>query len=130
MLPTFRYGLGGRLGDGRQYMSWIALDDLVRVAEYALWDDGLAGVVNGVAPEPVTNAEFTKTLAAVLGRPALLPVPAFALKFLLGEMGRELLLSSTRVRPGRLSQRGFRFRYPDLESALVFALSGGSAEGG
>jgi len=130
MLPIFRYGLGGRLGDGRQYMSWIALEDLVRVAEHALRDDGLAGVVNGVAPEPVTNAEFTKTLAAVLRRPALLPVPAFALKFLLGEMGRELLLSSTRVRPGRLSRQGFRFRFPDLESALVFALSGDSAEGG
>jgi len=83
MLPIFRYGLGGRLGDGRQQMSWIALADLVRVVEHALSDDSLEGVVNAVAPEPVTNAEFTKILAAVLGRPALLPVPAVALRILL-----------------------------------------------
>ena len=129
MLPIFRYGLGGRLGDGRQQMSWIALADLVRVVEHALFDDSLEGVVNAVAPEPVTNAEFTRILAAVLGRPALLPVPAVALRILLGEMGRQLLLSSTRVRPTRLSRMGFRFRFPDLDSALRFELGRESSQG-
>lgn len=128
MLLLFRLGLGGRLGDGRQQMSWIALDDLVRVLEHALLDENLHGAVNGVAPEPVRNAEFTKILASVLRRPALLPVPAFALRTLLGEMGQELLLSSTRVRPTRLAQAGFRFLFPDLESALRFSLDEGAAK--
>jgi len=129
MLPTFRYGLGGRLGDGRQQMSWISLEDLVRVAEHVMFDDGLEGVFNAVAPEPVTNAEFTRILASILGRPALLPVPAVALRILLGEMGQQLLLSSTRVRPARLSRTGFRFRFPDLESALRSELGRGSSQG-
>lgn len=128
MLPIFRYGLGGRLGDGRQQMSWILLDDLVRVLEYALLDESLRGAVNGVAPNPVTNVEFTKTLASVLGRPALLPAPAFMLRTLLGEMGQELLLSSTRVRPARLSETTFRYRFPDLDSGLRFELGKRSRE--
>ncbi len=118
MLPPFRLGLAGRIGSGRQWMSWIALEDLLAVIERALTRDSLAGPVNAVSPGAVTNAEFTRTLARVLRRPAILPLPGFAVRLLFGEMGRCLLLEGARVRPGKLIADGFPFVYPDLEDAL------------
>jgi uncharacterized protein (TIGR01777 family) len=118
MLTPFKLGLGGVLGDGRQWMSWIALDDAVGVIGHALADDALHGPVNVVAPEPATNHDFTRTLARVLLRPAIFPVPAFALRLALGEMADALLLSSQRVEPARLIASGHRFRFPELEGAL------------
>ncbi|MGH9581229.1 MAG: TIGR01777 family oxidoreductase [Terriglobales bacterium] len=118
MLLPFRLGLGGRLGSGRQYMSWISLDDVVGAVRHALENDSLRGAVNAVAPNPVTNAEFTRTLGRVLGRPTILPAPAFAIRLLLGEMGESLLLSSQRVEPRRLLDSGYAFQHPELRSAL------------
>jgi len=122
MLPAFRFGLGGRLGAGRQFWSWIALEDLLCVVELALQDDRLSGTMNAVSPEPVTNAGFTEALARALGRPAVLPMPAFAVKLLFGEMGREALLASARVRPARLLESGFEFRFPQLDAVFKQAL--------
>lgn len=122
MLPVFRAGLGGRLGSGRQYMSWIAIDDLMSAIRFALENDTLAGPVNAVAPEPVTNRDFTRTLARALGRPAFLPVPALLLKALPGGLGREAFLASQRVEPRRLREHGFAFEYPHLEDALAHVL--------
>jgi uncharacterized protein (TIGR01777 family) len=119
MLPAFKAGLGGALGTGRQYMSWITLEDAVRVIEFALdAERRLSGPVNVVAPHPVTNREFSRTLGRVLRRPAACPVPALAVRALFGEMGRTLLLEGQRVRPARLEQAGFSFRDIDLEAAL------------
>jgi uncharacterized protein (TIGR01777 family) len=118
MLPPFRLGLGGRVGSGRQWMSWIHLDDLVALMVVALEHDDVHGAVNGVAPHPVTNAEFAQTLARTLGRPALLPVPSLALSIALGEMAG-VLLEGQRVRPEVAETRGFRFHHPDLAGALV-----------
>ena len=118
MLPPFRLGLGGCLGSGRQYLSWIALDDLVEVIAFALTAPNLRGPVNAVAPTPVTNREFTKALGRVLGRPTLCPVPAFAARLAFGEMAQALLLASARVMPAALLRSGFAFRYPDLDGAL------------
>ena len=118
----FRLGMGGVIGDGRQYWSWIALADVVRVIELAIALDGLAGPVNAVAPAPVTNREFTRVLGRVLGRPTVLPLPAPAVRLLMGEMGQALLLDSARALPRRLERAGFRFRHPDLEGALRAAL--------
>jgi len=118
MLPAFRMGVAGRLGDGRQYMSWIAIDDVVGAIDHALRSEDLSGPVNVTAPEPVTNALFTKTLARVLSRPAILSVPGLALRLIMGEMADEMLLASTRAIPVRLLERGFGFRHPDLEGAL------------
>jgi hypothetical protein len=118
MLLPFRMGLGGRIGSGRQYMSWIALDELVGVIIHALTCDILAGPVNAVAPHPVTNLEFTRTLGRVLRRPTVLSVPAFAARLALGEMADSLLLASARVEPARLAASGYAFRYPELEGAL------------
>jgi uncharacterized protein len=125
MLPVFRLGLGGRLGGGRQYWSWIALEDVVRVVEFALQEDALTGPVNTVSPEAVTNTRFTRALARALRRPAFLSVPAFAVKALFGQMGREAMLASARVRPGRLLERGFQFHFPDLDTALQSILAPG-----
>ena len=122
MLTPFKLGLGGRLGTGRQFMSWVALADLAAALTVALADDRLQGPVNAVAPFPVTNAEFTRVLARVLARPALFPAPAFALRLLLGQMADELLLASTRVVPRKLKEAGFQYRHPDLEGALKAAL--------
>lgn len=124
MLPAFRLGLGGRLGSGGQWMSWIALHDLVRVIRCAIASDALAGPVNAVAPQPVTNAEFTVTLGRVVRRPAPIPVPAFALRALFGEMAGLTMLASQRVVPARLGEAGFRFEYPTLEGALRHELGG------
>ncbi len=119
MRPLFSAGLGGRLGDGRQWLSWIGIDDLVDVYHRALWDTALSGPVNAVAPQPVRNTEYTRTLAHVLHRPAVLPVPPLGPRLLLGEQGaRELACASQRVTPDKLSQSGHRFRQPDLEQAL------------
>ena len=123
MLPAFRCGLSGRLGTGRQFWSWIALEDLLRVVELALQEDQMDGVVNAVAPEPVTNADFTRALARMLGRPAILPLPAFAVRLLFGDMGREVLLASARVRPARLRESSFDFQGPTLEAAFKLALA-------
>jgi hypothetical protein len=118
MLLPFKLGAGGRLGSGRQWMSWVTLEDVVRVLRHALESDGLSGPVNVVAPSPVTNSEFTRTLGRVLHRPTLFPVPAFALKLMLGEMAEALLLASQRVMPRRLLSNGFLFGDPQLEPAL------------
>lgn len=119
MLPPFRMGVGGVLGNGRQYMSWIALDDVVGAIHHTLITDSLQGPVNTVAPHPVTNREFTKTLGRVLRRPTLFPLPSFGLRLMFGgEMANELFLSSTRVEPTRLLETGYAFQYPELEGAL------------
>ena len=118
MLTPFRLGVGGRLGHGNQYVSWISLPDLVRVFEGAIDDDDYTGPINGTAPHPVTNREFTKTLGTVLRRPTFLPTPAFALRLALGEMADALLLTSTRAEPARLADLGFEFEHADLETAL------------
>ncbi len=118
MLPIFRMGAGGVIGNGRQYMSWIDLDDVIGAIHHALTTDCLRGPLNTVAPAPVTNREFTKALGRVLSRPTLFPLPAFAAQLALGEMANELLLASQRVEPTRLVASGYQFRFPDLEGAL------------
>jgi uncharacterized protein (TIGR01777 family) len=117
MLPAYRWGLGGVMGSGRQPMSWIALDDLVGVIHYLLFTE-ISGPVNAVSPNTVTNAEFTRTLGAVLRRPTVLRVPGAAIRLALGEMGDALLLRAARVVPSALLAGGFRFLYPDLEKTL------------
>lgn len=122
MLPLFRLGLGGALGSGVQWMSWIHLEDLVELMSFALREPRLEGPLNAVAPNPVRNAEFTRTLAAALGRPASLRVPAFALRLRFGEMA-SMLLESQRVRPQAALAAGFGFRRPELAPALEDLLS-------
>lgn len=122
LLPLFKSGFAGRVGDGTQWMSWIAIDDLVDVFHAGIMDETLTGALNATAPHPVTNAEFTKTLGRVLGRPTFLPVPKLAVKAALGEAGDELALASARVLPSRLQQRGHAFRFEELEPALRFLL--------
>jgi uncharacterized protein (TIGR01777 family) len=123
LLLPFRLGVGGPMGNGRQWMSWIGMDDLTGAIRHALTHDALRGPVNATAPEPVRNAEFARVLGRVLGRPALLPAPAFALRALLGaEMAEQLLLASARVMPARLLATGFVFRAPTLDAALRQAL--------
>lgn len=123
MLPPFRLGLGGVLGSGRQYMSWIALDDVVGTLQHAVVTDALQGPTNAVAPRAVTNQEFTKTLGKVLGRPTAMPLPAFAARLMFGEMADELLLASARVQPTKLLASGYQFRYPELAEALRHLLA-------
>jgi hypothetical protein len=123
LLPVFRLGLGGRLGTGRQFWSWIELGDLLRVVELVLRDDRLSGPVNAVSPGAVTNADFTKALARALHRPAFVPVPTVAVKCLFGEMGQEALLASARVRPARLLESGHAFHFSELEAALKYLLT-------
>jgi uncharacterized protein (TIGR01777 family) len=122
----FRFGVGGRLGSGRQWMSWIALEDVVGAARAALADEQMSRAVNLVAPNPVRNDEFTRVLAQVLHRPAIFPAPAFALRLALGEMADALLLVSQRVQPERLLAKGFAFRYAELELALRALLNPGA----
>ena len=119
----FRMGVGGRFGSGRQWLSWVALDDITGAYLHALANDELAGPVNAVSPNPVTNAEFTATLARVLHRVAVLNVPAFAPKLALGEFADEMLFSSMRIRPTRLLETGYQFRFPELEPALRHTLN-------
>ena len=118
MLPAFRLGFGGRLGSGKQYISWITLEDLLEVFLFALSQPALSGAVNAVAPTPVTNTEFTRTLGRLLSRPTLIPVPSLVIRLMFGEMGEQVLLASTRVDPARLTQARFQFRFPELEGAL------------
>jgi len=120
MLPPFRMGVGGKLGDGRQWMPWIHVQDLVGLYRFAL-DQPLKGPLNGVAPYPVVNADFTKALAGALKRPAVLPMPGFALRLLFGEMAA-ILLASQRVLPKAAEAAGFRFQFPQLAPALADAL--------
>jgi len=125
MARPFLWGFGGRIGSGEQWMSWVTLLDVVAILRFALENGAARGPINVVSPQPVRNAEFTKTLAKTLRRPALLPAPAFALRLLLGEMADELLLSSQRVMPAQLEKLGYRFLHPDLPGALaaVFGMS-------
>jgi len=118
MLLPFRFGVGGRLGSGRQWFSWITLEDSIAIVRAAIVNDGLSGPVNVVAPNPVQNAKFTRIVAKVLRRPAIFPTPAFALRAVLGEMADALLLASQRVRPERLLTIGHRFRFEDFSAAL------------
>jgi uncharacterized protein len=124
MLPPFRMGVGGRVGDGKQWMSWIALDDVVNGLKFVMEDESIHGPVNFVAPNPVTNAEFTKTLGRVLGRPTIFPIPAFGARLAFGEMADALLLASQRVEPSVLEEKGFLFRWPTLEPILAADLRG------
>jgi uncharacterized protein (TIGR01777 family) len=123
MLTPFKLGLGGKIGDGRQYMSWIALDDVVGAFHFLVAHPTASGPVNLTAPNPATNAEFTKTLGHVLHRPTIFPMPAFAAKLAFGEMADALLLSSTRVAPRALEAAGYAFKLPQLEPALRHLLS-------
>jgi uncharacterized protein (TIGR01777 family) len=124
MLLPFKLGLGGRIGDGRQWMSWIDIRDMVGAIHHVLKNDLIQGPVNMVAPKPVTNAEFARTLASVLSRPAIFPMPAFAAKLIFGEMGEELLLGSQKVEPGKLISSGYPFRYRELRVSLEGLLKG------
>ena len=123
MLTPFKLGLGGVIGNGQQYISWIAIDDLVRVIQFSLHAAAVAGPVNAVAPEPVTNREFTKTFGHVLGRPTPFPMPAAAARLAFGEMADEMLLSGALAQPHALASAGFEFHYPHLEPALRHVLS-------
>ena len=118
MLLPFKLGVGGRTGDGRQWMSWIDVQDMVGAIHHILKNDLLQGPVNMVAPKPVTNGEFARTLASVLSRPAIFPLPAFMVKTIFGEMGEELLLGSQKVEPGKLISSGYPFRFRELRTSL------------
>jgi uncharacterized protein len=118
MLPVFRCGLGGRLGDGRACWSWIALEDGVGAIQFVIENAAMRGPVNAVSPHPATNAEFAKALGRIIGRPAIFPVPSFVLNLVFGEMAREAMLASCRAQPTRLLESGFVFRHPELEPAL------------
>ncbi len=118
MMTPFKMGMGGKIGSGAQYMSWVAMDDVTGAIYHTLVTGSLKGPVNVTAPNPVTNKEFTNTLGEVLKRPAVVPMPAFAAKLAFGEMANDLLLASTKVAPKRLSDSGYEFQYPELENAL------------
>jgi uncharacterized protein (TIGR01777 family) len=123
MLPAFRLGVAGVIGSGRQWMPWLAIADAVGMIEHAIANATLSGPVNAVAPAPVTNRAFTKALGGVLGRPTVLPLPAFAARLALGEMADALLLASVRAVPARLQASGYAWRHPDLQGALPAALA-------
>lgn len=123
MLTPFRLGVGGKIGSGNQYMSWIAIDDVIGALLHALHTATLSGPMNVVVPDAVTNAEFTRTLGSVLHRPTLFPMPAFAARLAFGQMADELLLSSQRVVPKKLIESGYHFQYPDLAGALKHVLA-------
>jgi hypothetical protein len=123
MMRPFKFGAGGRIGSGQQWMSWITLQDTVKVIRKVLENRAVSGAVNVVAPQPMRNADFAQTLGRAMHRPAILPTPAFALKFALGEMADALLLASQRVAPARLEQLGHRFSQRDLSSALASILA-------
>jgi uncharacterized protein len=118
MLTPFRMGIGGKVGDGKQWMSWIALEDVVKGLRFVLDNAAVNGPINFVAPNPVTNAEFTKKLGAVLSRPTIFPIPAFGARLAFGEMADALLLSSQRVEPQQLQNHGYHFQYAELKAAL------------
>jgi uncharacterized protein len=122
MLTPFKFGVGGVIGSGKQWMSWVSLDDVVSIVNLALEDERLRGAVNVASPDPVTNEQFTKTLGDVLYRPTILPLPEFAVNLVFGEMGDALLIDSTRVEPKRLKEAGYKFKFTDLRSALENAV--------
>ncbi|HVJ66415.1 MAG TPA: TIGR01777 family oxidoreductase [Caulifigura sp.] len=124
MMTPFKLGVGGNMGDGKQYWSWVTVDDVARMILFSLTHPELSGPVNAVAPQPVTNAEFTRTLGQVLHRPTLFPMPAFAARLALGEMADALILSSARVVPSKLQAAGFEFAHPDLKSGLAAVIAG------
>ena len=122
MLTPFKLGLGGVIGDGKQWMSWISLPDHIDAILFALENENVRGALNSVSPNPVTNQEFTTVMGEVLYRPTFIPVPEFAVNLMFGEMGEALLLDSTRVIPKRLEDAGFKFKFPDLKKALENAV--------
>ena len=122
MLTPFKLGVGGVIGSGKQYLSWIALDDLIKIFHFILENEAIEGAVNAVAPNAATNEEFTKTLGKVLSRPTIIPIPEFAIKLLFGEMGETTVLQGVKVYPQRLIDANFDFKYPTLEAALKRAL--------
>jgi len=123
MLTPFKLGVGGVVGSGKQWMSWISLEDEIAVINFAIENENIRGAVNAVAPNPVTNEEFTKTLGEVLYRPTFIPLPEFAVSMIFGEMGDALLLASTKVMPKRLEDAGFEFKHPNLKEAVEKAVS-------
>ena len=118
MLTPFKMGMGGKVGSGKQYISWVAIDDVIGAIKLALADESIHGALNVVSPNPVTNEEFTKTLGEVLSRPTVMSIPAFAARLVFGEMADEMLLVSQRVAPKKLNEAGYQFKHPELESAL------------
>lgn len=122
MLLPFKLGAGGIIGSGRQYWSWLTVDDAARMFQFAVNHESLSGPVNAVAPQPATNYEFTKALGRVLHRPTLFPLPAFMAKLVLGEMAQDLILASTRVLPGKLTQAGYQYANPELDGAIAAAI--------
>jgi uncharacterized protein (TIGR01777 family) len=122
MLTPFKLGVGGVVGSGKQWMSWISMDDEIAIINFAIENENIRGAVNAVAPNPVTNQEFTKTLGEVLYRPTFLPLPEFAISMIFGEMGDALLLASTKVLPKRLEEAGFVFKYHELKAAIEHAV--------
>jgi uncharacterized protein (TIGR01777 family) len=122
MIPPFKLGLGGKVGSGRQWMSWIDIDDAVSAIRHCVMTSNLTGPVNVVAPQAITNTDFTRTLGKVLRRPTIFPLPAPVARLMLGEMADALLLASAHVKPVRLREFGFQFRYPDLEASLRHVL--------
>lgn len=127
MLPPFKMGVAGKLGSGKQYWSWITLQDTLAAIEFILNNSRVNGAVNMVGPNPVTNAEFTKTLGAVLHRPTIFTAPAFALRLMVGEMANEALLTSFRIVPRKLQDAGFTFQHPELKPALEFLFNDAAA---
>ncbi len=125
MLLPFKMCVGGRIGDGRQWMSWVHVEDIIGLLDFALTNERISGPINGTAPNPVRNAEFTRALAAALHRPAIFPVPAFALKLLFGEMS-QIILGSQRVEPAAARGAGYKFRWPRLDDALQHLLADGA----
>lgn len=123
MLTPFKFGVGGTIGSGKQWMSWIAIDDLVLIIHFFLENSELQGAFNLTAPNPVTNEQFTKALGNALSRPTILPIPEFAVKLMFGEMGERLLLEGARVLPKRLEDAGYTFQFPELEPALKHVLN-------
>jgi len=123
MLTPFKLGVGGVVGSGKQWMSWISLDDEIAVINFAIENENIRGAVNAVSPNPATNEEFTKTLGEVLYRPTFIPLPEFAVSMIFGEMGDALLLASTKVMPKRLEDAGFEFKHPNLKEAVEKAVS-------
>ena len=122
MLLPFKLGVGGVVGSGKQWMSWVSLDDEIDVINFAIENENIRGAVNAVSPNPATNHDFTKTLGEVLYRPTFLPLPEFAVSMVFGEMGDALLLASTKVMPKRLEDAGFEFKYPNLKGAIEKAV--------
>ena len=118
MIPPFKMGLGGKVGSGNQWMSWIHIDDLVGIICFCMQHDNLKGGVNGTSPFPVVNSVFTKALGKILHRPTFIPMPQILVKVLLGQMGEELLLAGKKILPTKVLESGYKFQYPHLEDAL------------